>query len=324
MAKDKNELNLSALLAAIEESFRDRFLELVAILSSQEVIAELTALIEAGRFGEALIRAEQAAIALAPKWGEAYVLAGEEAMKWATGKLKVVVDFDAVNEDAVNQIREAKLRMIRELSDEARLTVRDILTRGITEGINPKEMALEIREHIGLTQHQSQAVANYKKLLEKNSAEALQRQLRDARFDPSVRRALASDTPLSAKQIEKMVERYRQRMLDYRARTIARTEAGDAVSAGSEQAFKQLIDQGVIDPSEVLRTWLAGDPPRTRDWHHSMNRQQRGWGDPFRSGLGTAIMRPRAGNLPGNERINCRCEVTYRLRNPIAEGLPAA
>lgn len=132
---------------------------------------------------------------------------------------------------------------------------------------------------IGLTLRQLEAVANYRRALEQGSMDALTRELRDRRFDRTVRRAMADDRPLSRDQIERMVARYRQRFIGYRAEAIARTEALRAVHEGADEAYRQASERGDLDASALVCTWHHHAPqanPRPR--HQEMDGQERAFG----------------------------------------------
>ena len=70
-------------------------------------------------------------------------------------------------------------------------------------GHPPAKMASLVREHIGLTPYQAQQVQNYRADLETLNTTALQRQLRDKRFDMPVARAIAEGKPLTPEQIDR-------------------------------------------------------------------------------------------------------------------------
>jgi uncharacterized protein with gpF-like domain len=147
-------------------------------------------------------------------------------------------------------------------------------------------------------------------VLENNSTSALGRALRDRRFDASVERAVAAGEPLEPEQIDRMVGRYRDRMLAMRAETIARTESLSVVSLARHEATKQAMEQAGFSADEVKRTWRATKDKRTRDSHSEMDGQTVGFDEPFVSGDGNELMYPGDPSAPASDRINCRCTVT--------------
>jgi hypothetical protein len=243
-----------------------------------------------------------------------FVRAGEDVARFLGEGLGVVVDFDAINPRAVDKMRAARLRFIREFTDEARSSVREALVDGARRGVNPRVMAREFRDSIGLTQRQNAAVANYRRLLEQRSSAALSRQLRDRRFDGTLRRAIKTKTALPPEQVERMVGRYRERYLAYRAETIARSEALRSVHEGNAEMFRQAYDSGILNEREVVRTWHTAHDERVRSSHSYLAGQERADDEPFLSGNGNLIRWPGDEEASGSETVKCRCAVSVRVR----------
>lgn len=298
-----------ALADRLEPRLRRRFLEIIEHLKGQNTLAEIERLVAAGLVEEALPLAtlEAAALSLSAEWAEIMTTSARETAGFIGRELNVLIDFDRVNVRAVQAMGENRLRLIREFSDEQRLVLRRVMSRGVELGLNPREQARMFRSSIGLTEYQERAVANYRSALRRNSSDALDRQLRDRRFDRTVRRAIRTKQPLSDTQIERMVERYRESYLRYRSEIIARTETLDAVHAGNEEMYRQAVDGGHIDPQTLLRTWDSSQDARVRASHSAMHGQQRRMDEPFVSGLGNLLMRPLDPNAPAEDRIACRC-----------------
>jgi uncharacterized protein with gpF-like domain len=147
-----------------------------------------------------------------------------------------------------------------------------------------------------------------------NSRQALDRGLRDHRFDRAVLRAVDSDTPLSNDQIDRMVARYHDRYLAYRAETIARTEAVKATSLARQEAMNQLVEDSGIDPDRVIRVWNTTQDKRTRDAHAVMDGQEVGAEEPFIDGDGNELMFPGDPSAPVETIANCRCTFSVRIK----------
>src|SRR6185369_9054534 len=96
-------------------------------------------------------------------------------------------------------------------------------------GANPRTTALDLvgkigatgnREGgvIGLTSSQEEWVRNYRaELLSDNPEAALERALRDKRFDRAIMNAANSGEPIPRDLVDKMVNSYKTRALRYRA-----------------------------------------------------------------------------------------------------------
>jgi hypothetical protein len=275
-----------------------------------EVLAELIA---NGQFEEAIeTAAAVGSIRLADGQAAVYTLAGTEGAKFLTDILEVVVGFDQVNERAVSIMQRERLRLIREFSAGQREATRAALTDGIRRGLNPIEQARNFRGSIGLTANQQRAVERYRQLLDAGNIEALSRELRDKRFDGTVRRASRTNTPLTGEQINRMVDRYKEKMLAFRAKTIARTEALRAVHAGNHEAYLQAIDSGAIDANQLQRKWITAGDERVRGSHGSLSGTIRSIDDTFPS-FGGPLRFPGDPAGPAAETIQCRCSLSTRI-----------
>jgi len=209
-------------------------------------------------------------------------------------------------------------RHVAEISQNTANAIQQTIQRHEQQSLNPRNTARDIRRNIGLTVRQEQAVANYRAMLESGDKEALKRKLRDARFDGTVRRAIETETSLTTAQINRMVQRYRERYIKYRSEVIARTEQLTAVSVGQRQSMKQARDNGVLS-SRLRRFWEYMHDSRVRHWHASI---------PMLNPDGVAIDEkfltqppagaeyldgPRDPDGSGANIIQCRCRERYKL-----------
>jgi hypothetical protein len=308
------ETRLLRLMGRAETSLQRALIAAVVAARDTTSLVELEELILAGRFDEALEAAVAAgSIRLADEATAVFVLAGEDTAALLSDVLEVVVGFDQVNQRAVDVMRGERLRLIREFSAEQRNATRNALVEGIARGANPREQATAFRGSIGLTARQQAAVDNFRRLLSASDREALSRALRDRRFDSTIEGAIDSGEPLTRAQIDRMTARYRERMLKFRAETIARTEALRAVHQGSQEAYHQAIDRGHIDPGELVQTWVTAGDERVRGSHRSMSSQQRPFGEAFISGSGALLRYPGDPSAPASETVQCRCALATRI-----------
>lgn len=305
---------LEDLLRTMEPDLRRKFLRLIRQIRQRLDVGELARLLEAGREDEILRRIQAAFAVFGDDVNALFLASGQATAAFIAATMKTFFSFDQVNEGAVSAMQANRLRLIREFMEEQRNAVREALTEGIRRGLNPREQARFFRQSIGLTTRQMQAVNNFRRLLESGSAEALTRELRDRRFDATVRRSIRSGRPLTQDQIDEMTERYRERMLIYRSEVIARTEALRAVNEGNFNAFQQAYANGTLDPSMVFRTWNTALDERVRGSHRAMHGQERGPMEPFTSGDGYSLLYPGDPNAPGSETIQCRCVASTRIR----------
>lgn len=301
---------IARIVQQAETMFRRRFMEAVQQIRDTVTLEELERLLALRQFDEALVQAEVAATNLSNAYVQAYVLAAEDVLGFVSNSVGITIRFDQVNARAVTDMRRASLRMIAEFTSGQRAATRLALVQGIRSGLNPAAQAREFRQSIGLTARQVQAVANYRRLLETGSAAALQRELRDRRFDGSIRRAVSGEKPLTTEQVDRMVQRYYERSLAERAITIARTEALPAVHRGGDEAFRQAVEAGVVEDLE--QTWHTANDGRVRHPSHTaMDGQKRPLGEPFLSGNGNLLFHP--GDGPAEDAIRCRCVKTTQF-----------
>ena len=238
----------------------------------------------------------------------------------------VGLSFDPELATAAELMDEASLEFIQEFSDSQREAVRRALVTALRQGKGTQAVARAFRNSIGLTAFQQDAVDSYRNLLESNSAQALDRVLRDRRYDRAAATALAADEPLGDARIDAMVDRYAARYLAYRAETIARTETTRVLNQARQQSTEDVIASADIPEDEVVRTWSAVQDNRTRDTHAELDGQERGLNEPFDSPSGAQLMFPGDPNAPPEETINCRCAVliSFKSGTPAPADLEAA
>lgn len=302
------------LIAKLEPQMRRSFLLGVNRIKQSISLKEVERLLEQGQVEAALGLLTSVLSKLGDDFIAFVVLSGGTTAALLEEVLDITISFDQTNFRAVEMMRRNRLRLIQQFTDEQRRATRQALIAGITEGLNPRAQALAFRDSIGLTARQERAVQNYRRLLKEGSAEALTRALRDRRFDGTVNRAISEGQALTKDQIDRMVERYRERYLKYRSEVIARTEALRAAHQGTEEMFRQAIESGNLDSDKLSRTWLTARDERVRHSHSLMNGQKRAVGVPFRSGHGYELMYPGDPNAPASETVQCRCIVTTRFK----------
>lgn len=310
---------IEQLLNKQETKLRNAFLRMVAFIQSRAVLIRITRFMERGDWEGAL----NSVLGGAPQIlgsaaSEAFIEAAKDTATAINRVLgEVVVDFNMVNERAVAAMRNNQLRLVQGFTAQQRETTRQALLRGVEEGVNPREMARRFRNSIGLTRSQEQAVANYERALRGLDRTALERALRDKRFDPTVARALESGEFLKPDQVTRMVDRYRERMLKYRSEVIARTEALRSVHEGAEEMYRQAIDAGTLDQANLTREWNTAKDERVRGSHRAMHGQVQPFGSPFISGLGNELRYPGDPAAPPEDTIQCRCSIGTRMKEAV-------
>ncbi len=275
----------------------------------------LAQLLGAGRIDEALSGVLSGFDSFADTANGAFINSGQATATFMAQQIGVTVSFDIVNQRAVDQMQSNKLRLIREFTQEQRDVLRNRMTEGIRDGVNPRQQAVTFRNSVGLTERQAAAVSNYRRMLEELDTEALNRKLRDARFDRTLLNAVRDGKALDQATIDRMVERYGERYVKYRSEVIGRTEALRSVHMGTQEAFQQAVQNGTLDPTDLVQEWHSAKDSRVRDSHRTMNGQKRPFGLPFTSGDGNALMFPGDPSAPAAETVQCRCSVSTRIKS---------
>ena len=307
---------LLALLDSVEPALYVAALNAVAAIQQSDFLsrARIERLIERGQIEEAIIEAGRiGAISINDSYAAVYGVAGRQATGLVDDALRITIGFDTVNSRAVRHLQAVRLRLISEITEQQREAISQSLIDGLTRGLNPRQQAIDVRRSIGLTAPQRRAVENYRLALERGSADALDRQLRDRRSDRTVQRAIREGRPLSARQIDSMVERYRSRTLRYRARVIARTESLRAVHAGADEGYRQILESASVDVAEIERTWNTARDERVRPTHVAASGQKRGLDESFVVG-GALLRYPGDSRGSARETVHCRCRVSVRIR----------
>ncbi len=219
--------------------------------------------------------------------------------------------YDRVAPGTFAAAQDFAAQWVREITEETRQTINQKIQEGVAKGLPAPKIAQTVKESIGLTDAQARAVANYRRMLEANSAGALNYRLRDPSSDDEVERAIISLKPLKPAQIDKQVEAYYQRYLRFRARTIARFESLFASNSGAASAITQAVAQGVL-PANTHKRWLVAHDERLCPKCRSI---------PEIAPEGVTLSQPfewREGKKSGTIMIpplhpRCRCTITYRV-----------
>jgi Phage Mu protein F like protein len=254
-------------------------------------------------FGDDLVHA------LGPGLTQAYANAATQPPtgqpEGADPRYWINTDFDHINPVVRRHMAEYALDRIVEISNQQREAIRKtLMDQSVMQGIGPRDVARTIRQSIGLTAYQTEVVARYRDELENLDSKALERKLRDKRYDRTVQKAIDTDTPLKPEQINAMVDAYHRRMLALRAETIARTESIRATSYGAVARAQDVLDS---HPNlDCIKHWIATDDDRTRDTHRHLNGQEvQGIQAAFETTAGNRIRWPVDQEAVADETINC-------------------
>lgn len=323
---------LDAFADLLTPVIRDAFIAAIRDVTDNAVLADVIRAIELGDverafralgFSEAAMRPLTAALEQAFEQGG--VLTGATFPKYlATSSGRAVFRFNVRNSRAEKWLREKSSSLIMEIIEDTRISIRNTLTVGLQEGLNPRTVALDIVGRIdpttrhrvgglvGLTTNQEGWVRNTRRMLQQLDERYFERELRDKRFDGMVRRAIREGKPLPVETVERLVTRYKDSALRYRGEMIGRTEALQSLNAAEYEATKQAVEMGAASERAVQREWDSAGDSRVRYSHKRMDGQRVGLDEPFVSPVTKArMMFPGDSSLgaPAREVIACRCRV---------------
>ena len=292
----------------------DKRLQLVFLAAVREMkAAPIISLIQRGQIVEALTYVETASAQIATSAGRSLQEAARRTAKVMSENLAVQVAFDQTNFRAVQAVETNNFRLVREMVDSQRDMIRSVISEEARLGTNPREVARRIRDNIGLTSKQESFVNNYRRELqaigrEGSTGSVRTRRLRDRRSDGLVSRAIRDKQPLTEKQINSMVDRYRRKWINYRAEVIARTEGLRAAHEGGEVMYSQAIEEGTLRADQLIRTWVTATDERVRSAHARLNGEKRSYGQ-----LWGPLRFPGDPQAPPEQTVQCRCVLTTRF-----------
>lgn len=143
------------------------------------------------------------------------------------------VAFDVANEAAILWAEQHAAQLVTDITTEARMAIRKVVTEAFDAGMAPREQAKLIRASIGLTERDAGAV--------------MKRQLKMLADGVDATKATAR------------AEKYANKLLRSRSQTIARTEGMRAANEGQQQLWAQARGKGLLN-STAMKVWIAYDP----------------------------------------------------------------
>lgn len=261
--------------------------------------------------------------AIADAAAEAGAKTAEQAGAGIGGMPRIMVRFDRNSPLMVDYLREQSADLVTRIADDTRQNIRAVLGDMVAGGKGtPISAARQMRDMIGLTPRQQQAVENYRQYLMAGDMRAYARNI-GGNADRIIAAAFRDGTMTAAKA-DKLVEQYRARLLQYRGSTVSQTESFRAANAGAHAAWRQIAEKAGIDPSTIRRFWIATNDDHTRDAHREiphMNAKGVGIDQPFQSPLGPIMFPGDPNAVPANS-INCRCALAIRFTDIPAGFLP--
>lgn len=150
----------------------------------------------------------------------------------APARRELRYDYANPSLQALNRRRTAE--WVVGVTDGTRQSIRQVVEGQMTSGADIRQMAHRIKDVVGLYPRLARAHQNYVDGLVK------------AKVSPA--------------QLDRLAERHYQRLLEYRARTIAKTETQFMANRGQYEVWKEAARQELL-PRHSEKSWIAdGDP----------------------------------------------------------------
>lgn len=328
---------LAQMVGDLEPVIRSAFLSAIAAIRSDITLARVESAIARGDIAAALDALNIEASYFRPLddlLRDAVFDGGDHAiseLKRLLPRNSVTGRFDASNPEAADVLLRHSSSRVVEISETTREGLRSALSRAMETDASPRRVALDLagrmnratgrREGgmIGLNSQRAEWLQNAKAELRSGDpaqmSNYLRRGSRNKRFDGAVRKALDAGRPVPVEIIERAAVAMSNNLLRDRGEVIARTELLGSLHAGQDAGLQQAIAKGQMSADQINVEWDASGDRFTRPSHSEMDRQRRGYGQPFVSPTGAMMRYPGDTGLgaPASEVINCRCHLRIRL-----------
>lgn len=241
----------------------------------------------------------------------------------------VAFRFDMANPRAEAWIAANVAGYVTRLTNEAKAVVRAAILEGYAAGRHPNSIAVDIAGRmvggkrvgglVGLSGPQGNHVASMRARLASGDpaemAKVFGMTRRDKRMDATIRKAIEAGKPVSAADIERMTQRYTDRLIAKRAEDIARTETGMAVMSSRAESWDQAAETMGYDASAVTKRWLHGGGVKDPRPHHQAANGMtvEGLDTPFILENGAVMQYALDPSGGAAECANCTCDTTFRM-----------
>jgi hypothetical protein len=161
--------------------------------------------------------------------------AGEMQLEILPPNINKKLRFDVENPVLRTYLQKRTAELVTRVNADTKTVIRDAVTRSFTTAVTPRQVADQIKGSIGLLPSHALAVEKYREGLV------------EAKVAPA--------------QVEKLADAYADKLLDYRAMNIARTETRGAINQGQLSVWREGVNQGYIDRETAEKEWLVDGAP---------------------------------------------------------------
>jgi len=181
--------------------------------------------------------------------------------------------FDLKNRRIQDYVDRRTGRLVTDISTDARKVIQQAVEKQLRESIPVPTMARLIKPMIGLYPQQATALINYQSTLESQG--------------------------LPRTRIDKLVDQYHDRLLDYRAKMIAKTETQAVQNQGQQLVWQAAAAEGLIGQGSQKVWQVDGNPcPECTE----LDGESVGLHDQFSAGVDGPPLHP-----------NCECILTIEI-----------
>lgn len=333
---------IRALIDRLEPSLRDAFEAAVGELYAGIQWQALLSALEAGNTEAAVaaLNIDPGAFQrFATVKGAAFTEGGAVAAATIVvpGGTSVPIRFDLASPTAQEWISENVADRIVQLSDEAKLAVRDTIASGYDAGRNPLDIARDIAGRstrggarqggtVGLDRPRAarllevsrgmETQEGVRRLVIKGDDGVLRMRYKvNAATEKRILRAYGNGSAVPEKDRILSVKQYENALLKARADTIAQTETAQAVMSGRAEEWGQTLGKIGATENDVIKTFVHGGGPKDPRPHHvAMNGHSvRGLNTPFVFSNGARLQYPCDPAAPASETIKCSCGCNYAM-----------
>lgn len=143
--------------------------------------------------------------------------------------------FDLKNPAMKRYLDERTAGMVGFIEEDSRSVIRRAITRSFDQVRSPRAIALQVKDSIGLIPQHEIAVENYRLKLYSGG--------------------------MQEDKADGLASKYADRLLDYRANMIARTEVRNATNHGQLSVWQAAGEQGLFNAERAVKEWVVDGNP---------------------------------------------------------------
>lgn len=224
----------------------------------------------------------------------------------------------------------SELKSFSSLPEKDRNKIRQYLKDGMSKGLNPQNITLNLIGRINPITHKREGGIISLSSQQKKEIEVIRAflvnfddryfdiEMRDKRFDRSVKKANTTKIPLAQEHIDKILNSIENLILKRDVGLIVHNEVFEALNRNEFDSIKKYIDDGTITKDMVIKWWSSSGDERTRESHKELSKRYDKahaipFDEPFITKSGAKLMYPHDSSLgaPKEETDGCRCKCGY-------------